>query len=165
MTTANDVCIPTRRTLAEFFSPTTVAVIGAIDTPGTVGRTLMENLASFRGAVYPVNPKRAEVLGVKAYSSVAAVPEPIDLAVIVTPAAAVPGVVEQCAAARVPAAIVISAVSRRPARRARNWNWTRWRLAAPCASSAPTAWALCPRSVGLTQHLRAAWRSPAPSRF
>jgi acetyltransferase len=109
MTTANDVCIPTRRTLAEFFSPTTVAVIGAIDTPGTVGRTLMENLASFRGAVYPVNPKRAEVLGVKAYSSVAAVPEPIDLAVIVTPAAAVPGVVEQCAAARVPAAIVISA--------------------------------------------------------
>ena len=109
MSTAIDVCIPGRRTLSEFFSPSTVAVIGATEAPGSVGRVLMENLASFRGTVYPVNPKRAGVLGLKAYSSVAAVPEPIDLAVIVTPAATVPGVVKECAAANVPAAIVISA--------------------------------------------------------
>ena len=109
MTTAIDVCAPSRRTLAEFFSPSTVAVIGATETSGSVGRTLMENLAAFHGTVYPVNPKRADVLGLKAYPSVAAVPGPIDLAVIVTPAAAVPGVVAQCAAANVPAAIVISA--------------------------------------------------------
>jgi acetyltransferase len=110
MTTAIDACTaPTRRTLAEFFSPATIAVIGATETPGTVGRTVMQNLVSFRGTVYAVNPNHAAVLGVKAYSSVAALPERIDLAVIVTPAAAVPGVVEQCAAAMVPAAIVISA--------------------------------------------------------
>src|SRR5260370_31154031 len=109
MTSALDVYPPCRRTLFEFFSPSTVAVIGATETSHTVGRTVMENLASFPGTVYPVNPKHAEVLGLKAYPSVAALPGPIDLAVIVTPAAAVPRVIAQCATAKVPAGIGISA--------------------------------------------------------
>ncbi len=104
-----DVSASSRPALTEFFAPYTVAVIGASEAEGTVGRTVMQNLATYKGAVYPVNPKRTEVLGKKAYASIGAVPEPIDLAVIVTPAETVPGVVRECAAAKVPAAIVISA--------------------------------------------------------
>jgi acetyltransferase len=91
--------------------PRNIAVIGATETAGSVGRTVLWNLVStpFGGTVFPVNPKRASVLGIKAYSSIAAVPEKTDLAVIVTPAQTVPDVIGQCADAGVRAAIVISA--------------------------------------------------------
>lgn len=97
--------------LSTFFSPKNVALIGATETPGSVGRTLMWNLISnpFGGAVFPVNPKRASVLGVKAYPNIASVPEAVDLAVIVTPAPTVPGIIGECAAAGIPSAIIISA--------------------------------------------------------
>jgi acetyltransferase len=99
------------RPLRPFFAPRSVAVIGATERPASVGLSLLRNLTQspFGGSVLPVNPHRAEVLGIKAYPTVAAVPEPIDLAVIVTPAPTVPGVVRACVDARVPAAIVISA--------------------------------------------------------
>lgn len=76
-----------------------------------MGRTILENLTAtgFGGPVYPVNPQRKKVLGRKAYPSVRAVPGPVDLAVIVTPAATVPGVIAECAAVGVRSAIVISA--------------------------------------------------------
>jgi acetyltransferase len=100
-----------RRPLSVFFSPHSVAVIGATETPGSVGRTLIQNLIAspFGGAVFPVNPKRAHVLGIKAYPSVTDVPDPVDLAVIATPAPTVPDVLEACAAAGVPGAVIISA--------------------------------------------------------
>src|SRR6185295_4014045 len=74
-------------------------------------RTLLKNLigSPFGGTVYPVNPKRSQVLGIKAYARVADIPERVELAVIVTPAATVPGLVRECASAGVQAAIVISA--------------------------------------------------------
>jgi len=92
-----------------FFAPKSVAVIGATDKPGSVGRAVMKNLRAFGGAVYPVNPKRPTVLGQPAFPRVADVPGKIDLAVIVTPAAAVPGIVRECAAAGVKGVVVISA--------------------------------------------------------
>src|ERR1700736_354622 len=97
--------------LDVFFSPKTVAVIGATETPGSVGRTLLWNLVTnpFGGTVYPVNPKRPSVLGVKAYPSVAAIPEQVDLAVVVTPPASIPGIIRECGASGVQGAIVISA--------------------------------------------------------
>jgi acetyltransferase len=102
-----------RRTqpLDVFFSPKNVAVIGATETPGSVGRTILWNLMSspFGGAVFPVNPKRPSVLGVKAYKNIEEVPEQVDLAVVVTPAASVPNIVRECADAGVKGAIVISA--------------------------------------------------------
>jgi acetyltransferase len=100
-----------RAPLDPFFKPRTVAVIGATETQGAVGRTLLWNLITspFGGTVYPVNPKRPNVLGVKAYPSVAAIPEKVDLAVIITPAPSVPALIDECAAVGVPAAIVISA--------------------------------------------------------
>ena len=102
--------LPSRRSaLDALFAPKSVALIGATDAAGSVGRALMENLRAFDGALYPVNPKRERVLGVKAFPSIAAVPDPVDLAVIVTPAATVPRIVGECAEAGVRGAVIISA--------------------------------------------------------
>lgn len=97
--------------LDAFFLPKTVAIIGAKDNLGSVGRTIMLNLMgeSFEGKIFPVNPKRSEVFGIKSYPDLHSIPEKIDLAVIVTPAVTVPGVIAECVAAGVKAAIIISA--------------------------------------------------------
>jgi acetyltransferase len=108
---AHDILRGRQHPLDVFFAPETVAVIGATENPGSVGRTLFWNLISnpFGGAVFPVNPKRSHVLGVKAYPSIGTVPEPVELAVVVTPAAVVPRVIGECVDAGVKGAIVISA--------------------------------------------------------
>jgi acetyltransferase len=97
--------------LDYFFAPKSVAVVGATERAGSTGRTILWNLISspFGGVVYPVNSRRDSVLGIKAYSSIAAIPDPVELAVIVTPAATVPQVVRECADHGVKGAIVISA--------------------------------------------------------
>ena len=108
---AHDVLRYERQPLDAIFKPEAVAVIGATERPGSVGRTIMWNLVSnpFGGTVYPVNARRASVLGVKAYPSLADVPDEVDLAVIVAPAQTVPGIIEECVEGGVPAAIIISA--------------------------------------------------------
>jgi acetyltransferase len=99
------------RALANIFSPHSVAVIGATEKAGSVGRTIVWNLISspFGGAVFPVNPKRSNILGIKAYPAVSDIPDDVDLAVIVTPAPTVPGLIGECAKKGVKGAIVISA--------------------------------------------------------
>jgi acetyltransferase len=93
-----------------FFSPASVAVIGATDRPGSVGNTVLQNLlSSYQGRVYPVNPSRTEICGLRCYASVSAMPEAVDLVVIVIPANAVPEVVAECVAAKAKAIVVISA--------------------------------------------------------
>lgn len=86
-------------------------MIGATDKPRSVGRTVLWNLINnpFGGAVFPVNPNRHQVLGIRAYSDLSHIAEPIDLAVIVTPAPSVPGIIHECVAHGVKAAIIISA--------------------------------------------------------
>jgi len=81
-----------RHPLEVFFAPRNVAVIGASERAGSVGRTLMWNLVTspFGGTVFPINAKRVNVLGIKSWPTVAAVPEKIDLAVVATPAPQVP---------------------------------------------------------------------------
>ena len=100
-----------RSALERLFTPASVAVIGASDREGSVGGTVVANLVQglYKGRVYPVNRKYSKVFGVRCYSSPKNLPEPIDLAVIVTPAAAVPGVVRDCVDIGVRSAIVISA--------------------------------------------------------
>jgi acetyltransferase len=102
---------PGRGSLDVFVAPATVAVFGATETPGSVGRAVMSNLICnpFGGILFPVSPAHWSVLGVKAYRSLAAVPEPVDLAIVATPAAEVPGVLAECAAAGVRGAIILSA--------------------------------------------------------
>ena len=97
--------------LDVFFSPKAVALVGATENPGSVGRTILRNLMSspFGGTVYPVNPKRPNVLGVKAYQSLSMIPEKVDLAVIVTPPASVPGLVKECGELGIKGVVVISA--------------------------------------------------------
>jgi acetyltransferase len=108
---AHDILGLRRRPLDIFFEPHTVAVIGATETPASVGRIILWNLINspFGGTVFPVNPKRTSVLGIRAYPSIAAVPDKVDLAVIITPAKTVPGLVRDCVAAGVKGAIIISA--------------------------------------------------------
>jgi acetyltransferase len=100
-----------RPTFECMFAPRAVAVIGATDREASVGRTLLLNLANplFRGRVYVVNPKRDQILGLRAYSNIAAVPETVDLAVVITPAPTVPGIIRDCVEAGVRSAVVISA--------------------------------------------------------
>ena len=108
---AHDVYRYTPRSLQPIFSPRSVAVIGATEKQGSVGRTVIWNLISspFGGTVYPVNPKRENILGIKAYPNIKDLPDQIDLAVIVTPAPTVPSIIEECVDAGVKGAIVISA--------------------------------------------------------
>src|SRR6476661_1646998 len=100
-----------RHSLGPIFHPRSVAVIGASATPGSVGSILMHNLMAnpFGGAVYPINPKRKAVHGVRCYPDLAALPETVDLAVIATPAVTVGPLIKECVARQIPAAIIISA--------------------------------------------------------
>ena len=85
--------------LDSIFHPRTVAVIGATEKPASVGRTVFRNLLEqpFGATVFPVNPGRSNVLGIRCYASIAAIGEPVDLAVVITPADTVPGVLQECA--------------------------------------------------------------------
>lgn len=109
--TAHDVLRYERNMLDPIFAPKSVAVIGATEREGSVGRTIIWNLMSnsFGGAIFPVNPKRASILGIKAYPTISDVPDQIDLAIIVTPAPTVPGIIKDCVNVGVKGAIIISA--------------------------------------------------------
>ena len=97
--------------LNALFDPRSVAVIGATERSGTVGRTVLQNLLApdFKGKVYAVNPQHSRVLGIEAYKNIASVPEPVDLAVLATPAATVPALIGECVDAGAKSAVVISA--------------------------------------------------------
>jgi acetyltransferase len=108
---AHDVFRSEDHPLNAMFAPRTVAVIGASEKRGGIGRAVVWSLVSspFGGTVYPISDKHASVLGIKAYPRIAAIPERADLAVIVTPATTVPKIVGECVEAGVRAIIVISA--------------------------------------------------------
>jgi acetyltransferase len=97
--------------LDKIFNPKSVAIIGASDEEGTVGRALMRNFVEvgFEGNVYPVNLHKTEISGLAAYVDVEQIHGQIDLAVIATPAKTVPDVVEQCGRAGIKGIIIISA--------------------------------------------------------
>jgi acetyltransferase len=108
-TSAEAVVAEPRPILGAMFAPKSVALIGASEKPDSVGRALLENLQPFRGRFFPINPSHATLLGQKTFPTIGDVPDPVDLAVIATPAATVPGVVVECAAAGVKGAVIISA--------------------------------------------------------
>ena len=95
----------------QAFLPQNIAVIGAFDKASSIGRTLVWNLISspFGGTVFPVNSRRPRVLGIKAHPRIGDVPDPIDLAIVATPAPTVPDLIAECVEAGVQAAIVVSA--------------------------------------------------------
>jgi acetyltransferase len=97
--------------LSALFDPERVAVVGATDREGSVGRALLENLASFDGEVIPVNPNRETVLGAECYPEIGAVPDvaSVDLAVVAVPAAAAVDVVREVGAAGIGTVVVVTA--------------------------------------------------------
>ena len=96
--------------LQVMFNPQTIALIGATEKEGAVGRTILENLLrSKERRIFPVNPHTSKVLGAESYPSIAGVPEQVDLAVVATPARSVPAVVEECGQAGVKGVVIISA--------------------------------------------------------
>lgn len=97
--------------LEGFFAPNAIAVVGVARSEGKVGHFVFDNLlsAGFGGAVYPVNPRAEEIHGHRCYPDIASLPTVPDLAVIVVPAAAVAGVIDECGVAGVSSAVVISA--------------------------------------------------------
>ncbi len=101
----------TTRNLEKLFRPTSIAVIGATNRPGAVGSVLMHNLleGGFEGPIMPVNPKHSAVAGVLAYPDIKQLPMAPDLAIICTPAAAIPALIEQLVGIGTRAAIVLTA--------------------------------------------------------
>ena len=97
--------------LDSIFNPKSIALIGASDEEGSVGLILMKNLTEtgYKGIVYPVNIHKPEILGKKAYTSVSQLPQVVDLAIIATPAATVPDIVEECGNTGIKGLIIISA--------------------------------------------------------
>ena len=98
-------------TLDKLFSPDSIAVVGATDRERSVGRTVVRNLleATYKGRIYLVNPGRAELFGRRCYATITDVPQAVDLAIVVTPATTVPGVVGDCVKAKSKGIVVISA--------------------------------------------------------
>ena len=132
--TARATGSPPPARMDAFFAPESVAVFGATEVPGSVGRAVLSNLVRnpFGGVLYPVSPGCPGVLGVRAYPSLGDVPAPIDLAVVAAPGPAVPGVLRECAAAGVKGAVVLAAglgeggperveLRRQVAEQARDW--------------------------------------------
>ncbi|MDD5410436.1 MAG: GNAT family N-acetyltransferase [Methylobacter sp.] len=97
--------------LNSFFSPKSVAIVGASEREESVGYRLLLNMqeAGFKGGLYPVNNKRETLLGLKAYPDLNAVPEELDLVVIATPAPSVPDIMRQCGEKNVTSVIIITA--------------------------------------------------------
>src|SRR6202161_3075408 len=108
---SSDVYRSESHPLDPLFLPKSVAVIGASERPGSVGRSVLWNLLSspFGGTVFPVNSKRSNVLGIKAYPTVTELPEKVDLVVVTTPADTVPDLIHESVECGIPGGIVISA--------------------------------------------------------
>jgi acetyltransferase len=97
--------------LDKIFNPQNVAIIGASDVEGSVGYAIVKNFTKtgFTGKVFFVNIRKPEILGVKTYPTVDQILEPVDLAIVATPAKTVPDVMEECGKAQVKGVIIVSA--------------------------------------------------------
>lgn len=97
--------------LNPLFAPQSVAVIGASNRADSVGQIVFQNMleGGYKGKLYPVNAKNAEVQGKKAYANLSEIGEPVEFAVIATPPATIPAIIEDCGQHGVKAAVIITA--------------------------------------------------------
>lgn len=96
--------------LDTFFRARSVALVGASATPGKIGNAVLDSLAKYeyKGKVYPINPARDEVMGLKAYPSLTNIPDPVDLVVVTVALSTVPDLIQECAAKGVRNMVIIS---------------------------------------------------------
>lgn len=101
----------TIRNLDPILAPRSIALVGASPTEGSVGRIVLRNVASngFRGAVYPVNPNHDEINGIKCYRAIKDLPEPPDIAVIMTPPKTIPKIIKDLSKLGTRTAVVLTA--------------------------------------------------------
>ena len=98
------------RLSSVFIKPRSIAVIGASEKAGTIGRAIINNIKNgYKGKIYPITPSHETVFGIKAYKSVLDIEDSIDLAVIATPSKIVPKVLEECGKKGIKGAIIITA--------------------------------------------------------
>lgn len=96
--------------IGEMLNPKTVALIGASDREGSIGRTLLENLLKYKkGKIFPVNPNRETVLGLDCFSRMADIPEPVSLAVVATSMRTMAEITEECGQVGIHGMVIISA--------------------------------------------------------
>jgi acetyltransferase len=97
--------------LSSLFTPKSVVLFGASDKQDSVGGVVFRNLltSGFKGRIFAINPKRDEVQGQKAFSSLEEIDEVVDLAVVATPAKSIPGIVEECGEHGVKMMLILSA--------------------------------------------------------
>ena len=98
-------------TVEPLFSPASIAIVGATNRPNSVGQAVMRNLiqGEFQGVLYPVHPKLKSIYGVKAYPTLTAIPDSIDLAVIIVKPEVVPDLLEEAKGKGVKGAVIITA--------------------------------------------------------
>lgn len=101
---------PNTSYLNLFFEASSVALVGASATPAKIGNAVLDSLANheYRGKVYPVNPSRDEIMGLKAYNSLEEIPEPVDLVVVTVPLRLVPDIIRECAEKGVHNMVIVS---------------------------------------------------------
>ena len=97
--------------MEAIFKPKAVAVIGASDNPGKLGSHVMRSLTEgkYPGKIFPVNPGKEEILGIKTYPSLSRVPDAVDLSIIVLPAEQVPRIIKECQKKEVKGIVLITA--------------------------------------------------------
>ena len=101
--------------LEKLFNPKSIALIGASASPGKWGFIILLNIlkGNFRGTVYPVNPRHESILGYQCYASVSDIPDPVDVALITTPAHQVSALIDECGSKDIPYVVVITSDFRR----------------------------------------------------
>jgi 3-hydroxypropionyl-CoA synthetase (ADP-forming) len=101
---------PNSKHMEMFFTPQSVALVGASATPGKIGNSVLDSMAKhdYKGKVFPINPKQEEILGIKCYPSLSAVPDKIDLVVVCVDLSVTPPVLEECAKKGVHSVVIVS---------------------------------------------------------
>lgn len=96
--------------MEKFFTPESVALVGASGTKGKIGNSILDSLVNhdYKGKVYPINPKADQIFGIKCYPSLAEVPHRVDLAVISVDLSVTPPVLEECASKGIHNVVIVS---------------------------------------------------------
>jgi len=101
---------PNSKNMEMFFTPQSVALVGASATLGKIGNSVLDSLAKhdYKGKVFPINPKQEEILGIKCYPSISAIPEKVDLVVVCVDLSVTPPILEECAKKDIHSVVIVS---------------------------------------------------------
>jgi len=101
---------PNAESMEKFFTPQSVALVGASTTPGKIGNSVLDSIAKhdYKGKVYPINPKAEEILGIKCYPSLESIQDPIDLVVVCIDLSVTPPILETCAKKGIHSVVIVS---------------------------------------------------------